>query len=81
MTDTKPLPLQETATYLFKVKRCTRWDVYPQQEPVEECIVTGRPGYVEKFPGYALADQHPKWKVAAPILVSIERIDVPAKIR
>jgi hypothetical protein len=71
-------------TFRLMVKRCNRWDVYPQQETPEEATVT------VKYPGHLriiedstrkagmltdlLAEQYPKWRVAAPILVKIEEI-------
>lgn len=64
-----------------QVRRCTRWDPYPQQEPVETCMVTVRPGR-DGVGGKdwrarviaALAEQHPKWRVASPIMGDIELV-------
>ncbi len=57
--------------FLVRVKRCNRWDVYPQEQPIEECEVIA---YSAKWIGYDLAEQHSKWRVASPIIVSVTEI-------
>ena len=57
--------------HIIQVKRCNRWDVYPQQEPIETCEIAVRPRRENEtsvqFAGRvvdALAEQHPKWRIA-----------------
>ena len=75
----KPARIPAPAKHTVRVKRCNRWDVYPQQEPIETCEVMARPRRENETPAQfagrvvdALAAQHPKWKVASPVICGIE---------
>ena len=64
--------------FIVRVKRCNRWDVYPQQEPVEACEVVA---YSDKWIADALAEQHPRWRVASPVFVSVTEVEGPVDPR
>ncbi len=60
--------------FSVRVMRCNRWDVYPKREPAACYEVVA---FTDKWITDALAEQHPMWRVASPIVLSVTELEGP----
>jgi hypothetical protein len=67
-------PVIVRKTWLVRLYRDTRWDVYPQRPAIEEVLVTCSQNARDRWLADEIIQQHPRWSGGGFILESVTEV-------